>query len=1085
MSVEPIHLPAPSGGFVHHLLRARDWQDRPEFEELCQWWKSGGVGVCALVGIGGAGKTAIAERFLQVLPGGYPEHPKVPKDRSLPAPARLLVFSFYDAPNPDTFFNTLAAWLEGRSPDETARLSSYHQTLDLLAKAGKCLLVLDGLEKVQDDGARGGVFGRILDGRLRDFVLSAADGWLPQVSLLITSRFRLFDPLASRASYYRQIEIERLRPSAAVQLLRDRGVLGTDEQLEHIAREQGFHALSVDLAGGYIAYFCAGDPQHFSSFSIETESFAGRALDPRIASIREQERKFALLAEQYTQALDKSDPGALALLQRICLFRLGIEAKILSAIFIGEGKERISGPVLVALNEQELQDKLRFLVELRLVEASKSQIPNQKSLTYTVHPAVRDGFLAGLDEEVTRLGHDAARQGLEASLGGQSGGYPSDPGTLDLLEEIVHHSLAAGYAEMAWGVYTDRIGSFENLGFKLGLYERGERIIREFAGGGSPGNPVVPDDFDREQLLMDWAIYFSELGRFVEVIECCDRIIEGKGRLSVGAKMLLAWALMRTGEIFRCIQECKDFITLESFDSDKKDGDARRAIGNLLLSRALLLRGEVGTGLREAETYLKLAEPLVVEDEPVAPAFLGVWYCTSLLLMGRKLLVKKLVMEEIRPHLSNSIEWASYIPHFNLILAEIATESDDLTAAYGLLHEAHEWAIQHNAKEPLCWSALVRGKIALSALGNPRSASAETSLASIALVLEEGLRIARDCGYGLYHIDLLLVRAQLALHEGRAADAERDIQVALDEGVHPPPDSGYPELLAANDPECLYAWGIVEGRHLRGEALLLQAAQKLGHADFAPGRLDRLPAEVRELIGRAREELDQAMELWRKLRDPESEAEINPHGEKTRQALERLEGGVLTEYPLEPVRPEIPAVSQETPGSGPGTGETRSAPRVLISYSQDSPAHGKRVLEFSNRLRGDGVDCWVDQYETNPSVGWPLWMHQQVESADFVLVVFTERYAQKSLEEKKSGVRFESVLILQDLYEAGMLNDKFIPVLFDRADEKYVVKWLRPYNVYRVDDNPGYETLRRRLLNDPAVVPPPLGAPARKGPAKL
>ena len=469
----------------------------------------------------------------------------------------------------------------------------------------------------------------------------------------------------------------------------------------------------------------------------------------------------------------------------------------------------------------------------------------------------------------------------------------------------------------------------------------------------------------------------------------------------------------------------------------------------------------------------------------MAPAFLGVWYCTSLLLMGRKLLVKKLVMEEIRPHLSNSIEWASYIPHFNLILAEIATESDDLTAAYGLLHEAHEWAIQHNAKEPLCWSALVRGKIALSALGNPRSASAETSLASIALVLEEGLRIARDCGYGLYHIDLLLVRAQLALHEGRAADAERDIQVALDEGVHPPPDSGYPELLAANDPECLYAWGIVEGRHLRGEALLLQAAQKLGHADFAPGRLDRLPAEVRELIGRAREELDQAMELWRKLRDPESEAEINPHGEKTRQALERLEGGVLTEYPLEPVRPEIPAVSQETPGSGPGTGETRSAPRVLISYSQDSPAHGKRVLEFSNRLRGDGVDCWVDQYETNPSVGWPLWMHQQVESADFVLVVFTERYAQKSLEEKKSGVRFESVLILQDLYEAGMLNDKFIPVLFDRADEKYVVKWLRPYNVYRVDDNPGYETLRRRLLNDPAVVPPPLGAPARKGPAKL
>src|SRR6476661_7495683 len=206
-----MHLPTPGGGFVHPLLRARDWQDRPEFGELRQWWTDGGIGVCALVGIGGAGKTAIVERFLQVLPGGYPEHPKVPKDRNLPAPARLLVFSFYDAPNPDTFFAELAAWLEGRSPaskdDDVARPPSYQQTLNLLAGAGKCLLVLDGLEKAQDDSSRGGAFGQILDGRLRDFVLRAADGYMPGVSLVITSRFWLFDPLASRVWYYRQIGV--------------------------------------------------------------------------------------------------------------------------------------------------------------------------------------------------------------------------------------------------------------------------------------------------------------------------------------------------------------------------------------------------------------------------------------------------------------------------------------------------------------------------------------------------------------------------------------------------------------------------------------------------------------------------------------------------------------------------------------------------------------------------------------------------------------------------------------------------------------------------------------------------------------
>ena len=83
-------LRTPSVSASVYLLRARDWQDRPQLAELTRWWRDGGVGVCALVGIGGAGKTAIAERFLQVLPGGYPEHPKVHKDPSLAAPDRLL-----------------------------------------------------------------------------------------------------------------------------------------------------------------------------------------------------------------------------------------------------------------------------------------------------------------------------------------------------------------------------------------------------------------------------------------------------------------------------------------------------------------------------------------------------------------------------------------------------------------------------------------------------------------------------------------------------------------------------------------------------------------------------------------------------------------------------------------------------------------------------------------------------------------------------------------------------------------------------------------------------------------------------------
>jgi hypothetical protein len=68
------------------------------------------------------------------------------------------------------------------------------------------------------------------------------------------------------------------------------------------------------------------------------------------------------------------------------------------------------------------------------------------------------------------------------------------------------------------------------------------------------------------------------------------------------------------------------------------------------------------------------------------------------------------------------------------------------------------------------------------------------------------------------------------------------------------------------------------------------------------------------------------------------------------------------------------------------------APKVFISYSHDSPDHADRVLELSGRLRQDGIDCHIDQYEVSPPEGWPRWMVNKVEWANFVLVVCTETY---------------------------------------------------------------------------------------------
>ena len=72
-------------------------------------------------------------------------------------------------------------------------------------------------------------------------------------------------------------------------------------------------------------------------------------------------------------------------------------------------------------------------------------------------------------------------------------------------------------------------------------------------------------------------------------------------------------------------------------------------------------------------------------------------------------------------------------------------------------------------------------------------------------------------------------------------------------------------------------------------------------------------------------------------------------------------------------------------------------PKVLISYSHDSPEHKDRVLVLSNRLRGEGIDCTIDQYLLVPPEGWPRWMEKQIRESDFVLMVCTETYYRRVL----------------------------------------------------------------------------------------
>src|SRR6478735_11962344 len=111
-------------------------------------------------------------------------------------------------------------------------------------------------------------------------------------------------------------------------------------------------------------------------------------------------------------------------------------------------------------------------------------------------------------------------------------------------------------------------------------------------------------------------------------------------------------------------------------------------------------------------------------------------------------------------------------------------------------------------------------------------------------------------------------------------------------------------------------------------------------------------------------------------------------------------------------------------------------PKVFISYSHDSREHEDQVLALSDRLRADGIDAHIDQYEVGPPEGWTRWMQNSIRRADFVLVICTEAYVRRAEGREEGGKGWggnrEGLSIDQEIYESGGKNDKFIAVTLRR-----------------------------------------------------
>src|SRR5262249_54101852 len=164
----------------------------------------------------------------------------------------------------------------------------------------------------------------------------------------------------------------------------------------------------------------------------------------------------------------------------------------------------------------------------------------------------------------------------------------------------------------------------------------------------------------------------------------------------------------------------------------------------------------------------------------------------ALLLLGR---LDRLRRPAVMERFYHDIGWEGDRARCLLLLAEVARRQHDREQSGRHLEAAAAWALHSGSVEHLGLLHLTRSRVA-------RTLAADVAAAQRAL--DEGLHLARQCGLGLYQIELLCEQAEVCLARAELDRAEG----AAHEG-----------LRLADAATCQCLWGAARAGHLLGRAL--------------------------------------------------------------------------------------------------------------------------------------------------------------------------------------------------------------------------------------------------------------------------
>jgi transcriptional regulator with XRE-family HTH domain/tetratricopeptide (TPR) repeat protein len=762
-------------GYAHRLPLARHFVGREGvLARLRAWFEQPAGGVALVAGVGGAGKTSVVARFLSFV-------------SEQAQSSGLFVWSFYEDPRVEAFFEQAVAYFvpggEECKPGERA------SALESALRGGRHLIVLDGMELMQETGSPGltyggggslTTYGRIEDTSLRRLLGRLARG-LGSSRCLVTSRIDLTD-LTHDDQGFVSLRLSPLSDAEGQALLRSWGIHGDAHELAPLLSRVEGHALSVAMIGSYASTFLAGS--------------ASRALDIDLGSAAREDpaaRRLLDVLGSYAKALSAEERDLMA---RLSLFPSGADMRVLAAI------ARAGGGVaeaLTAKSEEQLRSALRRLERLGLVFGSAD------GARYTTHPFIGQYFRSLLRVDPAEI-HAVTRATLADQLESHRV-RPTGKALLDAYEDLLTHTRAAGALEEAWAIYRRSMGGFAQLGLRLGEMTRGARVLRGFLSTGPEAvDPRLSID-TRGRVLYDLGLYTGALGDLSYAARCYrthNEVMHGEANLParvVGLRTL-AYTERLQGEL-------RDALALATASTDlaavaELPGEVARSLA--LKASILHDTGQV-TLAREAFDEVRR-----MGDEPFARRAL--WEAEHRAELGQLDLARTATERNLET--CRSLGWEGHVAHAETLLGEIALreEPPDIARAEAHARAARRWTASTGEIEMTLRTLLVEARIGVAR----RDEEAERRIA-------EGAALAQSGGFSLFFVRFLNLRADHVAHRREHAE----------------------QALSAARARPTFAWGLADALHLAGvsaaaagdrheAALLLDEALALRTRIEHPGR---------------------------------------------------------------------------------------------------------------------------------------------------------------------------------------------------------------------------------------------------------